>query len=53
MVGKTERKTEPKTGNKGKLKTRQGVTNRSSNGSDALMFDSMSAKNLNHGLGYP
>ena len=50
MVWKTERKTEYKTGNNGKEKTRHGLTNSSSNGSDVLMFDNMSAENLNHGL---
>jgi len=50
MVWKTERKTEPKTGSQGKEKTRQGITNSSSDGSDVVMFDTMRAKNLNHGL---
>jgi hypothetical protein len=50
MVWKTERKTEPKTGNKGKETTRQGITNSSSDVSDVVIFDTMRAKNLDHGL---
>ncbi len=48
MVRETERKSEYKTGNKGKEKTCQEITNSASNGSDVLMFDTMSTKNLNH-----
>jgi hypothetical protein len=42
-------KNSPKTGNKGKEKTRQGITNRSSTGGDVLMFGTMSAKKPNYG----
>jgi hypothetical protein len=46
MVWKTERKTEYKAGSKGKEMTRQGETNSTSNGSDGLMLDTLSAKIL-------
>ena len=46
MVREAERKTEYKTGNKGKEKTRQGITNSSSNESDVLIFDPIALKIL-------
>jgi hypothetical protein len=49
MVRETERKTEYKTGNKDKEKTRQGITNSASNGSNVLIFDTISAKETNYG----
>ena len=46
MVREIERKAEHKTGNKDKEKTRQGITNSSSNGSDVLIFDPIALKIL-------